>query len=269
VPTTSPAAILARLPGVGDDHVFAGCGGDAGGLELAGHAPFAQPGDRVANQAEHRGVEPGDRVNQRREFIVRVAVVQTVDVREQHQQRGADEVGHHGGQAVVVAKGGHQLVDAHRVVFVDDRHGPELEQRADGVADVEIAGAVVQVVGRQQQLGGVPAVGPQAAVVGLDQMALPDGSHGLQLGQVGRPPGQVKLAQARANSPGSDQGHLAAGGHQLVQFFSQRRHAFLIQQARGTREHPGADFDDHGVGRGGNFLTQQVGHRKAFGEAVG
>ncbi len=131
-----------------------------------------------------------DGVDQPRARLARVAVVQAVDVGEQHQQRRADQVGQHRGQAVVVAKRGHQLIDADRVVLVDDRHRAELEELQDRVADIEVPRAVVQVVGRKQQLRGMAAVSPQAAVVGFDQVALPDRRHGLQGGQIGRPPGE-------------------------------------------------------------------------------
>ena len=164
--------------------------------------------------------------------IGRIAVVQAVDVGQQHQQRRADQVGDHRRQPVVVAERGLQLVDADRVVFVDDRHRAVFEQRQDRVADVQIARAVVEVVGRQQDLRGVPAVGPQRAVVGFDQC------FGRPRPRPAAGPGRsaacsAQPAHARADRAGADQAHLAAGLHQLVQLFGQRRDALLVQQALG------------------------------------
>ena len=61
----------------------------------------------------------------------RIAVVKAFDIGQQHQQRGADQVGDHRGQAVVVAERGLQFFDAHGVVFVDDRHGTEFQAASE------------------------------------------------------------------------------------------------------------------------------------------
>ena len=53
VPTSSPARMRRRVAGLlaaGDDHVFAGRGGQPGRFQFAGHAPFAQTGGFVADQ---------------------------------------------------------------------------------------------------------------------------------------------------------------------------------------------------------------------------
>ncbi len=186
VPTVSPATMRARLPGVRPLAMITfspAVVAMRAASSLLAMPPLLSPVTESRTRARIDAIEPGDGGDQLRLGVARVAVEQAVDVGQQHQQRGADQVGDHGGQPVVVAEGGLQLVDADRVVFVDDRHGAELEQRQNRVADVEISGAVVEIVGGEQQLGGVAAVGPQSAVVRLDQVALPDGGHGLQLGQ--------------------------------------------------------------------------------------
>ena len=70
------------------------------------------------------------------------------------------EVGHHGGQTIVVAEADFRHAD--RVVFVDDRQHVPLEESEDGVASVEVARAVVKIAGGEQNLGGVSAVACQA-----------------------------------------------------------------------------------------------------------
>ena len=77
-------------------------------------------------------------------------------VGEEHQQVGADQVGDEGGQAVVVAEA--DLVVGDGVVLVDDRHHPEVEQAPQGLAGVEVLGAVDEVVGGEQHLAGHQAV---------------------------------------------------------------------------------------------------------------
>ena len=113
-----------------------------------------------------------------------------------------------------------------------------------------------------KQLRRVPAVGPQSAVVGFHQVALSDGGDGLQLGEIAGPLGELELAEPRADGARSDQRHVAAGGHQFVQFLGQRGDALAVEQAAGAGEHARADFDHDGVGRGGDFLTHEIGHSR-------
>ena len=82
-----------------------------------------------------------------------------------------EQVGDHRGELVVVAE--LDLVDADRVVLVDDRHGVALEQRVKRVPHVEVARPAVEVVMGQQQLGGMAAVPAQAFVVGRIRWAWP------------------------------------------------------------------------------------------------
>ena len=77
-----------------------------------------------------------------------------------------------------------QFLDADGVVFIDDRHGAELEKRQQRVADVEIPRAVVEIIGDEQHLRGMMAVRAEIAVVGFDQGALPNGGDGLKLRQI-------------------------------------------------------------------------------------
>ena len=113
---------------------------------------------RLPLKFAQRFVQLRDERNHLRRRIARMAVVQAFDIRQQHQQRRAKQIRHHRRQPIVVAHVALQLVDPHRVVFVDDRQRPVLKQRQQRVADVEITRAVVEIVGREQNLGGVPAV---------------------------------------------------------------------------------------------------------------
>jgi hypothetical protein len=66
------------------------------------------------------------------------ALVQPVDVGEQHQHVRADHLRHARGQPVVVAVA--DLLGGDGVVLVDDRHDAELQQRLDGRAGVQPSG---------------------------------------------------------------------------------------------------------------------------------
>src|SRR5690606_9138778 len=91
--------------GGGEHHGDAGLGGDRGGLDLRHHAAGADP--RPAGAAQLDAVEvvrPGDLGDAAGTRPGRVAVVQRVHVRQQHQQVGADEVGDESGEPVVVAE---------------------------------------------------------------------------------------------------------------------------------------------------------------------
>ena len=101
---------------------------------------------------------------------------------EDDEQGSLQEVGDHRGEPVVVAE--LDLVDADRVVLVDDGHGVVFEQGRDRVPHVEVAGAAVEVLVREQELGGVPAVAAEPLVIRPDQVGLADGGGGLDLPEV-------------------------------------------------------------------------------------
>ena len=115
-------------------------------------------------------------------WVSRIGLVEAIDDAEDDQQRRLEQVRDHRGQAVVVAE--LDLVHADRVVFVDDRHGVVFEQGVQRVPHVEIAWAAVEVLMREQELGGVAAMMTQALVVGADQVRLADRGGRLELPQV-------------------------------------------------------------------------------------
>ena len=132
-----------------DEHGGAGLGGDAGGGDLGLGSPGADAGP-----ADRADLDPGELVAERHvgdalgTVEVRRPRVQRVDVGEQHEQVGVDELGDERGEPVVVAEA--DLVRGDRVVLVHDRQDPQPEQalhRALGVA----AGRRVLEVARGQQ----------------------------------------------------------------------------------------------------------------------
>ena len=133
---------------------------------------------------------------------------------------------------------------------------PSSKQRQKRVADIEIARAVVEIVGDQEDLCRMMAVQPEIAVVRFDERALPDGGDGLKLGQIAGPAFDSKPSHARADRPGTDQRHLSARRDTWCNSSASAADALLIQQAVGAGENPRADFHDERVSGGGDFLTQ-------------
>ena len=198
--------------------------------------------------------EPGVRVG------AGVGGVEPFDDAEQDEERGLEQVGDQGGEVVVVAEA--DLGDADGVVLVDDRQAAPLDQGDDGVAGVEVAGAAVEVAGRQQELGRGDAVRRQTVLPGAHEKSLADRGTCLELAQVGGPAAQAEPADAGADGPGRDEHDLAAGGTQALHLVGQRPHPAAVQRAAGVGQHVGADLDHHRMGQGYHFLPDGINHQR-------
>ena len=106
----------------------------------------------------------------------------------------------------------------------------------------------------------MPAVHLQGAVVRLDQPALPDGGHGLQMGQIGRPLRQTEPPDAGPDGPAAHQHDVPLLVHQPDDLLGDRRHAVLVERAVVVRQHARADLDHDGLRAGGNFLANGIEH---------
>ncbi len=146
----------------------------------------------------------------------RIGAVQPIDIRQQHQRIRLHHLRHARGQPVIVAET--DFLGRHRIVFVHDGNGPEIEQGAQGVAGIQIAAAVFAVFRRQQNLRhGLFAerFAPQA-----HQLNLPDGGEGLLLLQ----PQCIRageLAAGEGHRAAGDQNHFGALGAQRLHIFGQ------------------------------------------------
>ncbi len=120
----------------------------------------------------------------RRTRPARRRVVEGVDVGEQHERVGVDEMGHEGGEPVVVAEA--DLARRDGVVLVDDGHDAEVEQPLEGAAGVGVVGPTRHVVGGEQHLPTVMSW-PRRPGVGGEEGALTDGGRRLLRRQVARP----------------------------------------------------------------------------------
>ena len=150
----------------------------------------------------------GPRTSSMREVpgLAGVAVVEAVDVGEQDEQVGADEVGDEGGEPVVVAEA--DLVGGDGVVLVDDgerAHGEELVEGAVGVA---VVGAAAGVVGGEQDLSDAYAVAGEGGGVAGDEEALADAGGGLLAGEVLGAAAQSERGEAGGDGAGGDEDDL-------------------------------------------------------------
>jgi hypothetical protein len=86
----------------------------------------------------------------------RIPVVEAVDVAQDDEQVGVDQVGDQGREVIVIPE--LDLLDHDGVVFVDDRDDAELQEAQQGVAGMEVAIAVGEVVAGEENLGDLLAV---------------------------------------------------------------------------------------------------------------
>lgn len=128
-----------------------------------------------------------------------VAVVEAVDVGEQDEEVGADEVGDEGGEAVVVAEA--DLVGGDGVVLVDDGEGAHGQELVEGAVGVAVVGAAAGVVAGEEDLSDAYAVAGEGGGVAGDEEALADAGGGLLAGEVGGAAAQAEGASPAAMAP--------------------------------------------------------------------
>ena len=79
---------------------------------------------------------------------MRVGSVQTVNIRQQHEQIGVNAGRDDGRERIIVADA--ELCDGNRVVLVDDRNRIQLQQALDRVPEILVPDWVGDIVRRQQ-----------------------------------------------------------------------------------------------------------------------
>ena len=206
--------------------------------------PTADPVPPIVTAS--RSAVVGDQRHPARPGPRRRAVVERVDVGQQHQPVGPHDVGDERGEAVVVAEA--DLVGGHRVVLVDDRHDAELEQPLERAARVGVVGAAGDVVGGEQHLAHGEPVGRERRLVRRHERALADARGGLLRGEVGRAPGQAQRADAGRDRTGGHEHHLATRAAPRGQHVDQRTERAHVEVPTVTaRQRRGADLDDEAL----------------------
>ena len=132
-----------------------------------------------------------------------IGAVQPIHVRQQHQAIRADHLRDPRGQPVVVAVA--NLCRRDGVVLVDHGNRAEAQQRAEGIAGIQIAPALLGVAERQQNLRHAQPMQLQRILPGVRQADLADGRRGLLLFQL-----EPRRRQAELSAPECDR----ARGHQ-------------------------------------------------------
>ncbi len=158
-----------------------------------------------------------------------------------------DHVGGHGGQGIVVAKA--QLLDRDGVVFVDDRQDLPGEHGKQSVADIEVAVAVGKVTMGEQDLGHLLPQAAEDVLVLPHQADLTQGGGGLLLAHDQGAMTKPQALAAGGHSPGRDQHHLAALGHQGPKVPGEVGHDLKVQ-AIVIGQHRAAHLDHHPLGLG-------------------
>ena len=155
----------------------AGGGRDAGRLDLRRHAAGADLRAAAADLDVDEVLRAADDRDPLRPGPARRSVVEGVDVGEEHERVGVDEVGDEGGEPVVVAEA--DLARGDGVVLVDDGQHAEVEQPLEGAAGVGVVRAPGDVVGGEQHLTDGDVVPGERLGVGGEQGALADRGRGL------------------------------------------------------------------------------------------
>ena len=196
-----------------------------------------------------QGAGVGHLADRRRGRQPRVAGVQRIDVGQQDQRAGADQMRHQCGEPIVVAEP--DLGGRDGVVLVHHRHHAEGQQLAERPLGVAVVRAPHDIVAGQQDLPDGQLVPGERAGVALGQQLLPDGGGGLLGRQITGPALQAERRQPGGDRTGGHQHHLRSGGHPAGDGVHQRVEPGRIQSAgRGRqRRRPDLDHDDLGRGR--------------------
>ncbi len=207
-------------------HVAAGRDGNLCGSDLRRHSAGADCRRRATGHAldfqadrMHVGNEPRGLV------AAGIGAVQPIHVRQQHQAIRADHLRDSCCQPIVVAVA--NLCGRHGVVLVDDGNCTEAQQRAEGIASVQIAPAFLGVAERQQDLRHAQPMQLQCVLPGVRQADLADCRRRLFLFQLEPRRRQPELPASECDGARRHQQHFLPAG-------TQRRYI------RGQRLKPGA-----------------------------
>ena len=161
-------------------------GRDPRRLHLGRHATAADIRAGLARQSLH---VIGDRAHLGDVFCIlvqrRVCRVEAVDIRQEDQRIGHDQLGNSRGQPVVIAVT--DFFGGDGVVLVDNGNDRAFEQTAERTAGIEEAAPVLGVVRRQKDLCCRDAMPRKRLLVGMCEPYLPCSGRGLQILEPGAP----------------------------------------------------------------------------------
>ena len=137
------------LATVGDERRAARTGGESRGFEFADHASGAQIATQFCTAVERTVVGLGHADKTGVTVADGVFVVQSSAVGQNNQHLRRSQIGGEGSQNIVVAQT--NFVGSNGIVFIEHRHDTHRQQSVDRGAHIQITGAVVEVLVRQQQ----------------------------------------------------------------------------------------------------------------------
>ena len=217
-------------------------------MELGDHTAGAEAGAAILRQRVEVVVHPLHRGDQAGVGVAAgVAVVQAVDVRQQHQQIGGDGGRHRRRQGIVVADD--DLIGGDGVVLVEDRQRAQLQQTAEGVVEILLPSAVGNVRRSDKELRHGVVILREQLVVDIHQLALSHGGRRLLGGHIGGTPRQIQLPHAHADGAGRHQNDLMPRVLQVAEHLAQPLHPLDVQAPRGVSQRGGTHLynDTHTV----------------------
>ena len=257
-----------REPAAGDDGVLPGQAHHAGRFQLARHPAAAQRGPFLCHQvpdAAREAAHGGDDA----ELPVGVLLIKAFHVGKDDHQGNAEQIRDVGREAVVVSERNRQFVDRDRIVLVHDRDDAVFEHRAKRVADVEIAGAVLEIVGGEEHLGGDESARGERFLVALHEPSLAARRHGLKVGQVAGAFGEPEDFEPGSDGARADQDDGAPPLADFVDLHRQIANAVAVEPpVFRPGQDLGTDFDDDPIGQARQFHPHQVGRGPFAGSWV-
>ena len=93
-------------------------------------------------------------------------------------------MGNQGRKVVIVSE--FDLIHRNRIVFIDNRNDPPFQKGDQSVTGIQVPLAIGQVFTGQEYLGHQKLMGVEGLFISIHQTPLPDGRHGLFLGNGNR-----------------------------------------------------------------------------------
>lgn len=171
---------------------------------------------------------------------------ETVGGGEDDEEIGGEEGGDEGGEAVVVTE--LEFGDGDGVVFVDDGDEAAAEEGEEGIAGVEVAGVIGEVLVGEEDLGDAEVVMTEEGLVHGHEAALSDGGAGLELGDFAGAGVVAEDAHAGADGAGGDEDRFEAGGAEGGELGDELGELDLVGAFAGVGEDAGTEFDDDASG---------------------
>ena len=184
------------------------------------------------------------------------------DGRQNDEQISREQRGDEGGELVVIAE--LQFGERDDVVFVDNGNNATVEERNEGVAGIEVAFVVFEIIMSKEDLGNGEAMSGKELVVGGHEPGLTDGGAGLEFGEVGRTFAVAEDAHAGANGTGGDEQDFLAGFATGGDLGDQLLHLGEVGSFPGIREDTGPDLHHNPEN-----VFQQRGAHQVFGNRGG